>query len=170
MKGIKCQIYGRIRTYNKVTYTEKHGNRVWENRILKPKISKKDRCSRVDLWNNGKHKTLLLHRLVANAFLEKKIDTKMTVNHKDGNRFNNRIDNLEWLSTADNIRHAFENDLYPQIHCKLIDKDNKEYEFLSLSRASKFLGRSSSYISNNIRKKKKITNKLGEEYKIIITN
>lgn len=57
--------------------------------MLKPKISKKDNCSRVELWNNGKHKTFLLHRLVADAFLEKNINSEMTVNHKDGNRQNN---------------------------------------------------------------------------------
>ena len=50
---------------------------------------------RVDLWKDGKPKTFLVCRLVATTFLEDLIDTNMTVNHKDGNRFNNCIDNME---------------------------------------------------------------------------
>lgn len=66
------------------------------------------------MWKNGKHKTMLLHRLIATTFLENFINTSMTVNHKNGNRLDNRIENLEWLSRADNIRYGFENGQYPQ--------------------------------------------------------
>ena len=103
---------------------------------------------RVDLWKNGKPKTFLVCRLVATTFLEDFINTDMTVNHKDGNKFNNNINNLEWLSRADNIRHGFDKNLYScQKKCKLIDKNNKEFVFNSLSKASEFLGRANSYLS-----------------------
>lgn len=93
----------------------------------------------------------------------------MTVNHKDGNRYNNRLDNLEWLSIADNIRHGFENDLFPQKHCKLISiDDGREYEFRSLSQASQFLKRSHGYISNNTKKGKDIIDINGLRYKVIL--
>ena len=68
---------------------------------------------RVDLWKNGKPHTLLVARLVATTFLEDLINTDMTVNHKNGNRLDNRIENLEWLSRADHIRYGFQNGQYP---------------------------------------------------------
>jgi hypothetical protein len=56
---------------------------------------------------DGKH--YYIHRLVAEAFCEG-FDKKKIVNHKDGNRFNNRADNLEWLTQSENILHAHNND------------------------------------------------------------
>jgi len=56
--------------------------------------------------NNGKRiKNFYVHRLVAEAFLPKR-DGKTYVNHKDGNKTNNNISNLEWVSASQNIRHA----------------------------------------------------------------
>lgn len=47
------------------------------------------------------------HTLVAEHFLHKpKIDGRITVNHKDGNKLNNHVSNLEWLSAGDNVKHA----------------------------------------------------------------
>lgn len=166
---IKLAIIGRIRTYNKVTYTEKHGARTWKNRILKPKISKKDNYSRVELWEDGNHKTILVHRLVASTFLENMIDTKMTVNHIDGNKLNNRIDNLEWVSRADNIRYGFDNGQYSNSKkCDLIDVDGKRISFRSISKASEFLERNKGYISMCLKDNKRITNSKGIEYKVEI--
>ena len=68
---------------------------------------------RVDLWKNGKPKSLLVARLVATTFLEDLIDTNLTVNHKNGNRLDNRVENLEWLSRGDNIRYGYQNGQYP---------------------------------------------------------
>lgn len=122
-------------------------------KILKEKKSK-DNCLRVDLWKNGQHKTWLTYRLVAMAFLGIPKDKKTTVNHKDGNRLNNNIDNLEWLSLADNIRHGFENNLYShQTKTKVINKHTKEeYIFASMSKASKYIGHGEKYISDKVRK------------------
>lgn len=46
-----------------------------------------------------------VHALVANAFLEKPTHANC-VNHKDGNKLNNHVDNLEWTTRGDNVRHA----------------------------------------------------------------
>lgn len=59
----------------------------------------------VCLYSFGKHKNELIHRLVANAFL-KPIPDKKEVNHKDGNKQNNKISNLEWVTREENILHA----------------------------------------------------------------
>lgn len=51
-----------------------------------------------------------IHRLVAIAFIPNPLN-KPQVNHKDGNRINNNINNLEWATAKDNMRHAFDTGL-----------------------------------------------------------
>lgn len=166
-EGYQVSNLGRVRTHNKTTFTEKHGTRVWTDRILKQKVSKKDNCSRIELWKNGEHKTVLVHRIVATAFLGH-TDRNMTVNHKDGNRQNNSVDNLEWLSRADNIKYGFEHGQYSTCkRCKLsCIKNGKEhhYNFRSLSEASKFIGRNNNYLSTKIKRGGKIIGSDGTEY------
>lgn len=150
--GYQVSNLGRVRTYNKITHTKAHGFRHWKDRIIKPKISK-DKCSRVELWNGGKHKTFLVHRLVATAFLEKVTDTNLTVNHKDGNRLNNRVDNLEWLTRADNIRHAFNTGLMPYKKIKIIYKNSGCVLICrSMEQASKVMNKNHGYVSEKIKK------------------
>ena len=173
--GYQVSNLGRVRTHNKTTYTEKHGERHWKNRILKFKPDYNSRYKekqgtgyRVTLWKNGKGKDYLVARLVATTFLENLIDTKMTVNHKNGNRLDNRLENLEWLSLSDNIRYGFENGQYKQ-HKTILYNDNEKYEFRSKSLASEFLGRSSGYVSTClIKNKKAISKKTKTKYNIKI--
>lgn len=60
----------------------------------------------VSLYKNGKRSTLMVHRLMAKTFLELKEDRNV-VNHKDSNKNNNNISNLEWCSQIENYNHAF---------------------------------------------------------------
>ena len=55
---------------------------------------------------NGKYKHWNIHNLVAEAFCPKGSE-ELVVNHKDGDKFNNRSDNLEWVTRSENDRHAF---------------------------------------------------------------
>lgn len=60
----------------------------------------------VCLCKDGIQKHYRVHRLVAQAFIPN-LDNKPEVNHKDGNRSNNRVDNLEWATRSENETHAF---------------------------------------------------------------
>lgn len=75
--------------------------------VLKQRMDKRQGKGylRVNIVFDGKHKTYSCHRLVLMAF--KGIDlSKPQVNHKDGNKINNHIDNLEWCTGSENIQHA----------------------------------------------------------------
>ena len=57
------------------------------------------------LYNDGKRTNALVHRLVASAFLENPNDLR-TVNHKDEDKLNNNLLNLEWMSDQQNIEYS----------------------------------------------------------------
>lgn len=153
-EGYQVSDLGRVRTYRKTSYTERHGVRHWKDRILKFKGETYQTGYRVDLWKDGKSKTFLVARLVAYTFYEKDInDQNTTVNHIDGNRFNNNLENLEIISLADNIRHAFNTGLMPYKKVKVIRKsDNQEFIFRSMVKASEFIGMNKSYVCCQIKR------------------
>lgn len=67
----------------------------------------------VDLRNKGENRQrFLVHRIVALTFISNPSD-KPNVNHIDGNKLNNSIDNLEWVTNSENILHARKNLLNP---------------------------------------------------------
>ena len=66
-------------------------------KILKSFINKKSGYKIIDLWRNNKCKKIALHRFIAETFIPNPLH-KPTVDHKDGNRLNNSIDNLRWAT------------------------------------------------------------------------
>lgn len=56
---------------------------------------------------NKKYKTRLVHRLVAMAFIGEPPEGQPQVNHKDGDKHNNSVNNLEWVSNRENALHKF---------------------------------------------------------------
>lgn len=56
----------------------------------------------VQLWREGQPFSMLVHRLVAIAFLPR-ADLNMQVNHKSGNKLDNSVSNLEWLTASENM-------------------------------------------------------------------
>lgn len=59
--------------------------------------------------------TFRVHKAVAESFIDNPNNLPM-VNHKDGNKLNNYIDNLEWCTNAENIQHAYDNNLIVVSH------------------------------------------------------
>ena len=156
---------GNIRTApNKTTFTNIHGVRHWKSRIMKGRGNSPG-GKRVCLWKNGEHKDWLVARLVAITFLGQPTKNANTVNHINGNRYDNRIENLEWLSIGDNIRHAFDNGLMPQKKVRLYNKDC-ELIFRSQTMASKYIGKNYGYINCCLKRHKNEINVDGIEYKI----
>lgn len=78
--------------------------RKWEG-MCKPKHTK-DGYLETTLIKNSKPKCVRTHRLVAFAFCENP-HNKLEVNHIDGNKQNNRADNLEWVTSSENQKHAY---------------------------------------------------------------
>jgi hypothetical protein len=87
----------------------------------------------VGLTKDKKRKTFLVHRLIASAYIPNP-DNKPQVNHIDGNKQNNNIENLEWCSSSENQIHAIRKGLQKfttkhkekaRITCRKNGKDNK---------------------------------------------
>lgn len=90
-----------------------------------------------------KAKTLLLHRVVANAFCERTAE-QIEVNHIDGNKLNNCAENLEWVTRDENLLHAYNTGLMPNnTASKTVVGTNietgEQIEFPSIYSASKAL-------------------------------
>jgi len=129
--------------------------------ILKPYDH--DGYKRINLYKNKKVKKYYVHRLVAQAFISNP-NKYPEVNHKDGDKSNNHISNLEWCTSSQNQIHAYkiglqkynpkihENNNYRGIKCKVTDNvTGKTIKFENMKKASEFLG----YYKNYIYKKKK---------------
>jgi len=80
------------------------GLKTRKERILKPYLT--NGYARICLHKDGNKKMCNIHRLVCEAFLPA-LDGKEIVNHKDGNRSNNLLSNLEWFTQSENIKHKF---------------------------------------------------------------
>lgn len=92
----------------------------------------------VALYKNGVYKEKRVNRLVAMAFIPNP-ENKSEVNHIDGNKNNNRVDNLEWVTDVENKRHAHKNGLmkpYKRPVQKIDENGNVIAEYESLKQAA----------------------------------
>ena len=96
---------------NKIRSNGRLDNR--KGKKLKPGIDK-DGYLRITLTNNGKRKSYCVHRLVARAYL-KDYNEQLQVNHKNGKKTDNRVDNLEMVTLQENIKHSIKIGLKPKL-------------------------------------------------------
>ena len=99
--------------------------------------------------DNGCRLYTTIHRLVAKAWVYNDDPVnKLQVNHKDGIKTNNKYSNLEWMTSKENINHAYENNLFLNLTgVILVDLSNDSVvNFRSIKMLSNFLGISPSII------------------------
>lgn len=82
------------------------------NRIIKPFLGKGKRTYyRIELNVKGKAKKYFVHQLIAKVFIPN-VENKPFINHINGIKTDNRIENLEWCTNTENITHATLTGLY----------------------------------------------------------
>lgn len=105
----------------------------------------KDEYYSVSLRVNNRPRMCRVHRLVAMAFIPNP-ENKPIVNHKDGNRINNKVENLEWVTYSENTQHAVDTGLKPAAKTVEVVQYNldgtKIDEFFSISDAARDTGSS----------------------------
>lgn len=124
-KKLKCEIWkdipeykglyqasnlGNIRSLDRQITQLGNGGNTYFTYIKKGRVlaqsTQNGGYSVVSISVNAKRKICTVHRLVASAFLDNPNNYR-EVNHKDGNKQNNNIDNLEWIQHSENIKHSY---------------------------------------------------------------
>lgn len=138
---------GEVRSVDRAVPDKKLGTKRLKGKAMKLSESKdKKRDGQgylvVNLRKNHTSTVVQVHRLVAFAFIANP-NNLPTVNHKDGNKHNNVVDNLEWATYAENNIHALKSELRHPRRCDIamVDSDGVIInEFKSVSEASRETG------------------------------
>ena len=101
---------GQIKSCKKIIICKDGKVKHLKERILKPGKGKYGR-NQYTLSKNGIKYSVRGYRIVAETFL-KNPNNLPEVNHKDGNNSNDKLENLEWIDTEDNIKHGIKYDLF----------------------------------------------------------
>ena len=110
---------------------------------------------------SGKRKYVRVHRLIAETLIPNPLNLPM-VNHKDANKLNNAITNLEWCTNSYNTQDAYNCKIYKSTYrcgIKAIHKESKEvFEFVSIRECAKELGLNRKTITSILKGNKKTNN------------
>ena len=137
---------GRVKSLDRYTHRKDGQLCHTKERILVIQYNKRNNIYMVMLNLDGKRKAINLHRLVALNFIDNDdIINKLTVNHKDGDRSNNKVSNLEWDTYSGNLQHAYDELNRPVCRasalkrpCKSINKETEETSYYeSIAQASR---------------------------------
>lgn len=135
---------GRIKTLQRTFYDKKGNERIVKEKIRKP-YTTWDGYLRISFYGHGYQEKTTVHRAVAKAFIPNPNNLPI-VNHKDGNRKNNSLDNLEWVSESENTLHSFR--VLKRIHprSKSVINNVSGKIFKSIKDAALFEGINPSYL------------------------
>lgn len=111
--------FGRVRSLKRIIIDKNNNKHTINEKILKPHKSIQGYLT-VSLLKIRNNKRIRIHRLVALHFIEN-INNYSQVNHKDFNRENNNVDNLEWMTPSQNVKYSWDNGRYGD--SKLITKE-----------------------------------------------
>ena len=150
---------GRIKSLKRIAKKEYRNNRIVKEKIM---LGTKNQDGYLKVHFKNKelniNKGLFIHRLIAMTFIPNP-NSLPQINHKDGNKLNNNVDNLEWCTNLYNQQHAWKNGLHKSTKCKKIkqlDKNKNEIKkWNSITEASKYLGISASCIVECCKNKKR---------------
>ena len=130
---------GRVRSLEREVWN----GRVYyliQGRVLKFYLEKGNRYFTVGLWKDGKCITNRIHIIVGKHFIANP-EGKPEINHKNGDKTDNRVENLEWVTAKENSQHAIKTGLNTQgisvIGINL--ETNKRIIFSSMSDAARYL-------------------------------
>lgn len=140
--------YGRVKSLARYRKNNGNSQSFQGERILKQSVNNKGYCV-VELCRDAKRKRHTVHRLVASAFISND-ENKEQVNHKDENKQNNHVDNLEWCTCKENINHGSHNEKMAKTKGTPVianDETGTEIEFYSLAEAERQTGVSQGNIS-----------------------
>ena len=130
--------FGRLKSKSRII---KHpmGTCVWKEKFLSQVKNRKGYVE-FQITYNGKHYSRKAHRLVANAFIPNPMGLPQ-VNHINGIKTDNRVENLEWCTNRENSIHAINTELKPTKHIAQFDLEgNFIKEWKSASDAARELG------------------------------
>ena len=126
------RVDGIVKSGIKHNPTTKHNGRVLKQ------SKKRNGYLTVDLSKENKVKTISVHRLVAEAFLDK-VYGKEYINHINCNKSDNRAENLEWCTAKENSEHARKNGLYCNPNKKAIRCKQTGMVFVSSYAAAEWI-------------------------------
>lgn len=124
--------YGRIKSLPKIVNTKLKNvsSRKTKEKILKCNLTRDNYLS-VNLVKNKKNKTIRVHQLVCNTFIENEENYKC-INHKDSNPRNNKIDNLEWCTQSYNIKYAYKKGNAKPTRTRCVVQMDKNYKIMNV--------------------------------------
>jgi len=152
-EGYLISNLGNVKSLEKIVRCGRgNGKTIKKEKILKKGINSGGYELVVLTRREGK-KNFSVHRLVSQTFIPNH-ENKKEVNHKDGNKLNNNVENLEWCTSSENQIHAFKTGLQ-KILSKKVNQFDKSGKFIkshkSITGAGKEVNISFKTISNHLR-------------------